>query len=79
MLYRRKLDLDIEEIRPDLNTLRDASQELRTSSKFKQILQVGKRFLEFGKATTDKTLGFFGCRECFERIHLPWRCSRFPA
>lgn len=40
MQYRRKLDLDIEEIRPDLNILRNASHELRSSSKFKQILQV---------------------------------------
>lgn len=40
MLYRRKLDLDIEEIRPELNILRNASQELRTSTKFKKVLQV---------------------------------------
>lgn len=42
MLYRRKLDLDIEEIRPDLNTLRNASRELRSSTRFKQVLQVRK-------------------------------------
>lgn len=52
MLYRRKLDLDIEEIRPDLNTLRNASQELRTSSKFKQILQVS---LAVGNALNGST------------------------
>ncbi|TFK28908.1 FH2-domain-containing protein [Coprinopsis marcescibilis] len=40
MAYRRKVDLDIEEIRPDLNTLRNASRELRASSKFKTVLQV---------------------------------------
>lgn len=40
MLYRRKLDLDIAEIRPELNILRNATLELRTSKKFKQILQV---------------------------------------
>ncbi|KAJ6572601.1 hypothetical protein B0H10DRAFT_2106751 [Mycena sp. CBHHK59/15] len=39
MLYRRKLDLDIEETRPELNILRNASHELRSSSKFKQVLQ----------------------------------------
>jgi diaphanous 1 len=43
MLYRRKLDLDIAEIRPELNILRNASHELRTSSKFKRVLQVGHR------------------------------------
>jgi len=42
ILYRRKLELDIEEIRPELNTLRNASHELRLSTKFKQILQVEK-------------------------------------
>jgi hypothetical protein len=40
MLYRRKLELDIEEIRPELNIVRTASQELKSSPKFKQVLQV---------------------------------------
>jgi diaphanous 1 len=43
ILYRRKLDLDVEEIRPDLNTLRNVCHELRSSTRFKQVLQV-----EFG-------------------------------
>jgi diaphanous 1 len=41
MGYRRKVDLEIVEIRPDLNTLRNASRELRNSAKFKALLQVG--------------------------------------
>lgn len=40
MGYRRKVDLEIVEIRPDLNTLRNASRELRNSAKFKALLQV---------------------------------------
>lgn len=40
MAYRRRVDLELEEIRPDLNTLRNASRELRNSAKFKQVLQV---------------------------------------
>lgn len=40
MLFRRKLELDIEEIRPELNILRNASRELRSSVKFKKLLQV---------------------------------------
>jgi diaphanous 1 len=40
MLYRRKLELDVEEIRPELNIVRNASQELKTSPKFKQVLHV---------------------------------------
>lgn len=39
MLYRRKLDLDIEEIRPELAILRNACTELKGSKKFKQVLQ----------------------------------------
>jgi diaphanous 1 len=39
MIYRRKLDLEIEEIRPELNILRNASHEVRHSSKFKHVLQ----------------------------------------
>ena len=41
MLYRRKLELDIEEMRPELNILRNASREVRSSAKFKKLLQVG--------------------------------------
>lgn len=40
MLYRRKFDLDIEEIRPELSILWNASRELRSSRKFKRVLQV---------------------------------------
>jgi len=40
MTFRRRLDLDLEEIRPDLNTLRNASKELRSSDRFKQLLQL---------------------------------------
>ena len=40
MIYRRKLDLEIAEIRPELNILRNASYEVRHSDRFKQVLQV---------------------------------------
>lgn len=40
MMYRGKLDLEMAEIRPDLNMLRNASRELRQSTKFKKVLQV---------------------------------------
>ena len=40
MQYRRRLDLDIEEVRPDLDILRNASRELRTSTKFKETLKI---------------------------------------
>ncbi|KIY49480.1 hypothetical protein FISHEDRAFT_65448 [Fistulina hepatica ATCC 64428] len=40
MIYRRKSELDLEEIRPDLKILRDASQELRSSARLKQVLSV---------------------------------------
>lgn len=39
MLYRRKLDLEIEETRPELNIVRHASYELRSSPRFKKVLQ----------------------------------------
>jgi len=38
MLYRRRLDIDIDEIRPELNILRKACAELRSSNKFKHVL-----------------------------------------
>lgn len=47
MQFRRRLDLDIEEVRPDLDILRNASRELRSSSKFKQTLQVRRHKLSW--------------------------------
>ncbi|KAG6832180.1 hypothetical protein H0H92_004911 [Tricholoma furcatifolium] len=52
MIYRRKLDLDVAEMRPELNILRNASRELRSSLKFKQILQL---VLSVGNALNGST------------------------
>lgn len=43
MLYRRNLELDIEEIRPELDIIRQASKELRGSTRFKRVLKVYNR------------------------------------
>ncbi|KAL5527808.1 hypothetical protein ACEPAG_6609 [Sanghuangporus baumii] len=40
MLYRRKLELDIEETRPELDIVRHATKELKSSSRFKQVLKI---------------------------------------
>ena len=40
MVYRRRLELDVEEIRPELDILHSASRELRMSQRFKRVLQV---------------------------------------
>lgn len=39
MLFRRKVELEIEEIRPELNIVRNASHELKASVRFKRVLQ----------------------------------------
>ncbi|KAG6373818.1 hypothetical protein JVT61DRAFT_5963 [Boletus reticuloceps] len=39
MIFRRRFELDLEEIRPDLKTVRDACLELRYSQLFKRTLQ----------------------------------------
>lgn len=39
MLYRRRLDMDMEELKPDLSILRAACGELRTSKRFQILLQ----------------------------------------
>ncbi|OJA17689.1 hypothetical protein AZE42_11865 [Rhizopogon vesiculosus] len=39
MIYRQKLELEIEEIRPDLKIVHDACKELRASPRFKATLQ----------------------------------------
>ena len=45
MLYRRKLEVEVEEVRPELNIVRNASQELRGSPRFRRVLQVNDPFL----------------------------------
>lgn len=40
MLYRRKLELDMEELKPDFLILRAATEELKQSIKLKKILAV---------------------------------------
>ncbi|GAA5859773.1 hypothetical protein JCM1840_006447 [Sporobolomyces johnsonii] len=39
MLYRRRLEIDMEELKPDLTILRAAADELKQSAKFKKLLQ----------------------------------------
>jgi len=52
MIFRRKFELDIEEVRPDLDTLHQATKEMRSSSLFKQLLQA---VLSVGNALNDST------------------------
>ena len=40
MLYRRRLELEIAEVKPDVDMVRNAGAELRSSIKFKQVLSV---------------------------------------
>jgi hypothetical protein len=39
MLYRRRLEIEMEELKPDLSMLRSAASELRESQRFKTVLQ----------------------------------------
>ncbi|KZV82357.1 FH2-domain-containing protein [Exidia glandulosa HHB12029] len=52
MIYRRKFELDIEEVRPDLDVLHHAAKELRASMLFKQLLQA---VLSLGNALNGST------------------------
>lgn len=40
MLFRRRVELDLEETTPDLEKLSSATQELRSSARFKKVLQI---------------------------------------
>lgn len=40
MIFRRKLEYEIEEIRPDLYIVRNASRELQNASRFRRVLRV---------------------------------------
>jgi len=43
MLYRRRLELEIAEVKPDVDMVRNAGAELRSSVKFKQVLSVSRQ------------------------------------
>ena len=40
MIIRQRFDLDLEEIRPELAILRNATTEIKQSQRFKKVLQV---------------------------------------
>lgn len=40
MIYRRKLEMDMEELKPELTILRSAADELKNSGAFKKLLAV---------------------------------------
>lgn len=42
MILRRKLDLDVADVRPELSIVRNAASELRRSAKFKRVLQASR-------------------------------------
>jgi diaphanous 1 len=39
MVYRRKLEMDLEELRAELSILRAATDEMRQSERFKRVLE----------------------------------------
>lgn len=78
MIYRRKLDIEIEEIRPELNIVRNASHELRSSARFRKVLQVLLNSCKLVPSTNMRT-DCAGRWQCIERILFPRRCKRIPA
>lgn len=56
MIYRRKLELEIEEIRPELDIIRNAARELRSSSGFKRVLQVLSLSLSLDNKKLNQTI-----------------------
>ena len=81
MQYRRKLDLDIEEIRPDLNIFRNACQELRSSLKFKSTLHVSCPVLlhRVYRAKPTNCVGRPDAREYSQWRYFPRKCSGLSA
>ena len=48
MIYRRKLEMDMEELKPELTILRSAADELKNSIALKKLLAVSYRSSEMG-------------------------------
>jgi diaphanous 1 len=42
LIYRRKLELELAELKPDLDMVRNAAAEVKGSKKLKQVLGVSK-------------------------------------
>lgn len=40
MITRRRFDMDLEELRPELAILRNATDELRASAKLREVLRI---------------------------------------
>lgn len=40
MIFRRKLELELAEVKPDVDMVRNAAAELKASSRFKRVLRV---------------------------------------
>ncbi|KAF9506490.1 hypothetical protein BS47DRAFT_1399443 [Hydnum rufescens UP504] len=53
MLFRRRLDLDLEDVRPELSIMRNAASELKSSIRFKRVV------LAIGNALNGSTFRFF--------------------
>ena len=47
MIYRRKLEMDMEELKPELTILRSAADELKNSLSLKKLLAVSLRLVDF--------------------------------
>lgn len=45
MLYMRRFEIDLEELKPELKILREAVDEMNSSTKFKSVLQVSRKAL----------------------------------
>lgn len=67
----------MEEIRPDMLTVRNACKNLRTSERFKAVLQVSE--MELVRVDFSSFIGGPCCRERAEWLQFPWRSARFPA
>lgn len=57
MITRRRFEMDLEEIRPELSILRNAADEIRQSLKFKQVLKVWLPMFHAPSSVSLKCLG----------------------
>ncbi|KAJ3551751.1 hypothetical protein NM688_g4527 [Phlebia brevispora] len=77
LIYRRKLEVEIEEIRPELNIVRNASQELRASLRLRKVLQASDIYFRDFSKLTPVTDGIDG-RQRLERVYISWWRERLP-
>ena len=78
MIYRRRFEMDLEELKPELKIVRSATEELRGSKQFKRLLMV-RCNATFQVIQPYYCIDGLGCGQSFECLDFQRQCRRISA